>query len=147
MRSASLLPPSTNAQYRGALLAAYFLTLVGILTLIPGAIHRFLPDGGAGVIAGIDLSRDGAAVIRAFAWAGATQIVWGVTLVVASLRYRSLVPLLLALLVLERSLIAATLWLGAGGSGHRPPAAYATLAVLPLLLGALALSLRTRRAD
>jgi hypothetical protein len=142
----SLLPPSTNAQYRGAPLAAHFLTLVGILTLVPGAIHRFLPDGGAGVIAGIDLSRDGAAVIRAFAWAGATQIVWGVTLIVASLRYRTLVPLLLALLVLERSLIAATLWLGASG-GHRPPAAYATLIVLPLLLGALALSLRARRAD
>jgi hypothetical protein len=144
VRSASLLPPSTNAQYRGAPLAAHFLTLVGILTLVPGAIHRFLPDGGAGVIAGIDLSRDGAGVIRAFAWAGATQIVWGVTLIVASLRYRTLVPLLLALLVVERSLIAATLWLG--GGGHRPPAAYATLVVLPLLLGALALSLRTRRA-
>jgi hypothetical protein len=96
------------------------------------------------VIAGIDLSKHGAAVIRAFAWAGATQIVWGLTLVAASLRYRSLVPLLLALLVVERGLIAATLWLD--GGGHRPPAAYATLGVLPLLLIALWLSLRGRRA-
>jgi hypothetical protein len=140
----TLLPPSTNADYPGAPLAAHFLGLVGILTVVPGAIHRFLPDGGAGVIAGIDLSQNGAAVIRAFAWAGATQIVWGVTLVAASLRYRSLVPLLLALLLVERGLIAATLWLD--GAGHRPPAAYATLGVLPLLAVALWLSLRRRRA-
>jgi hypothetical protein len=140
----ALLPPSTNSDYRGAPLAAHFLGLVGILTVVPGAIHRFLPDGGAGVIAGIDLSQHGAAVIRAFAWAGATQIVWGVTLVVASLRYRSLVPLLLALLLVERGLIAATLWLD--GGGHRPPAAYGTLGVLPLLAVALWLSLRGRRA-
>jgi hypothetical protein len=35
--------------------AAWFLTLAAIGTIIPGSIHVFLPDGGAGVIAGIDL--------------------------------------------------------------------------------------------
>jgi hypothetical protein len=112
----SFLPPSTNADYEGA------------------------------VIAGIDLSGNGAAVIGVFAWAGATQIVWGTALLVASLRYRSLVPPLLALLLLERALIALNLWLlKASASGHHPPEAYATLVSLPLLLGALSLSLRGRR--
>jgi hypothetical protein len=142
----SFLPPSTNAHYEGAPLAAHFLTLVGILTIAPGLIHSFLPDGGAGVIAGMDLSGNGAAVIGVFAWAGATQIVWGTALLVASLRYRSLVPPLLALVLLERSLIALNLWLlKAPANGHHPPEAYATLVSVPLLLGAIALSLRRRR--
>ena len=91
------LPSSTNAQYAGAPIAAHFLTLVGVLTILPGLIHTFLPDGGAGVIAGLDLSVNGAIVIGVFAWAGATQIVWGTTLLVASRRYRSLVPPLRAM--------------------------------------------------
>jgi hypothetical protein len=143
-----MLPPSTNGQYTGAPLAAYFLTLVGVLTVIPGLIHAFLPDGGAGVIAGLDLSKNGAAIIGAFAWAGATQIVWGVTLLVASLRYRSFVPPLLVLLLFERSLIALNLWLlKVPGNGHHPPGAYGTLVALPLLVAAFALSLRVRAAS
>jgi hypothetical protein len=142
-----ILPASTNADYEGAPLSAYILTLVGVLTILPGLIHTFLPDGGAGVIAGMDLAHDGAAVIGVFAWAGATQIVWGVALLVASLRYRTLVPPLLVLVLLERTLIALNLWwLKPPASGQHPPAAYATLFALPLLLGSIALSLRTRRA-
>ena len=142
-----MLPPSTNEHYIGASFAAYFLTLVGVLTIVPGVIHVFLPDGGAGVIAGLDLSRNGSSIIGAFAWAGATQIVWGVTLLVASLRYRSFVPSLLALVLVERSLIALNLWvLNVPSGGHHPPGAYGTLVALPLLVGALALSFRVRAA-
>jgi hypothetical protein len=138
----SLLPVSTNDRYAGSMLAAYFLGFVGLTTLGPGLIHTFLPDGGAGVIAGMDLSANGAAIVGVFAWAGATQIVWGITLLTASLRYRSLVPPLFALLLLERSLIALNLWWWKAPAGdHRPPEAYATLVTLPLLLGALWLSL------
>ena len=144
----SFLPPSTNAHYAGAPLAAHFLTLIGVFTIGPGLIHSFLPDGGAGVIAGMDLSGNGASVIGVFAWAGATQIVWGAALLVASLRYRSLVPPLLALVAVERGLIALNLWvLTAPASGHHPPEAYATLISLPLIVGALALSVRGRRAQ
>ena len=140
-----MLPPSTNGHYTGAPLAAYFLTVMGVLTIVPGLIHAFLPDGGAGVFAGLDLSENGATIIGAFAWAGATQIVWGVTLLVASLRYRSFVPPLLVLVLFERSLIALNLWLlKAPSNGHHPPGAYGTLVALPLLVAALALSMRVR---
>jgi hypothetical protein len=97
------------------------------------------------VIAGLDLSGPGAAIVGVFAWAGATQIVWGITLLTASLRYRSFVPPLLALVLLERSLIAFQQWVWkTPASGHRPPEAYATLVVLPLLAVALGLALRGR---
>lgn len=146
MSSGSFLPPSTNARYAGSPLAAWLLTFVGITTIGPGLIHSFLPDGGAGVIAGLDLSGNGAAIVGVFAWAGATQIVWGITLLTASLRYRSFVPPLLALLLLERSSMALNQWvLKVPASDHRPPEAYATLVALPVLVAALALSLRVRR--
>jgi len=139
----SFLPPSTNAEYSGAPLAAHFLTLIGVLTIVPGLIHSFLPDGGAGVIAGLDLSGNGATIVGVFAWVGATQIAWGSAISIASLRYRSLVPLLLVLVTLERSLIALNLWvLKPSATGHHPPGAYGALVALPFLLIAIALSLR-----
>lgn len=94
----------------------------------------------------MDLSGNGASLIGVFAWAGATQIVWGVALLSAALRYQSLVPPLLALVVVERTLIGLNLWLlKAPESGRHPPEAYATLIALPLIAGALVLSMRARR--
>ncbi|MFN9356414.1 MAG: hypothetical protein ACK6A4_06320, partial [Alphaproteobacteria bacterium] len=127
-------PPSTNADYHGRPLAAWFLTLVSLGTIVPGGIHVFLPDGGAGVIAGIDLTQGGKTIIAVFAWAGATQMVWGLSMLAVSLASRSLVPLFLFLILVERSIIAVNQWvLKATGTGHQPPEAYVTLVALPLV--------------
>lgn len=85
----SLLPPSTNGAYRGSTVAAYFLTLFSVLTIVPGCIHVLAPDGGAGSIAGLDLSHNGRVIIALFAWAGATQIAFGLAMLIVSLRYRT----------------------------------------------------------
>ncbi len=137
----AMFPPSTNDAYRGAMLSARLLTLLAVLTIGPGCIHTFLPDGGAGVIAGIDLSQCGTVIIALFAWAGATQIALGLVMLIVSLRYRSFVPLTLAVVLLERSLHALNAWVTKGGS-HHPPEHYAVLVGVPLLIIALALSLR-----
>ena len=138
-----LLPPSSNERYTGSPLAPYILLLFGVLTIIPGCIHTLLPDGGAGSIAGIDLSRDGRVIVAVFAWAGATQIAFGLAALIVALRYRDLVPLLLALAILERTLHALNGWLFTGGAvTHHPPEHYAVLVALPLLVVALVLSLR-----
>ena len=47
----SLPPPSTNAGCDGARSSVCFLSLTGLLTLIPGPIHSFLTEGGSQVIA------------------------------------------------------------------------------------------------
>ncbi|MEQ8268429.1 MAG: hypothetical protein RH982_14630 [Parvibaculum sp.] len=141
----SLLPAGTNGAYEGNRAAPWFLTLLSVGTIVPGLIHAFLPDGGAGVIAGLDLTQNGRLIIGVFAWAGATQIVWGLALLAVSLRYRSLVPAMFALLLLERSIIALNTWVLKPGEGtHHPPEAFATLVVLPVLAVLLALSLRRR---
>jgi len=139
-----LLPPSTNESYSGSMLSAYFLTLFSVLTIVPGCIHTFAPDGGAGSIAGLDLSQNGRAIIALFAWAGATQIAFGLAALIVSLRYRTLVPLMLVFAVVERTLHALNAWVLKGTvAGHRPPEHYAVLVAVPLLMAALVLSLRT----
>ena len=142
----TLLPPSSNADYRGSVWSAAFLALIGVLTLVPGCIHYFLPDGGAGVIAGIDLTVHGKQIVGTFAWMGALQIPYGLLMMIVALRYRTLVPLFLALQILEKALSAVSAWVTKGTiAGHHPPENYAVLIALPLLVLFLLLSLR--RAD
>jgi hypothetical protein len=141
-RGVPFLPPSTNEEYHGALGAARFLTLLALLTIVPGCIHTFLPDGGAGVIAGIDLTQCGTVIVALFAWAGATQIVFGIVMLLASVRYRSFVPLTFGLLLVERTLHALNAWVLKAGTGHHPPEHYAVVVALPFVVLALAYSLR-----
>ena len=75
-----LLPPRTNHLYRGSLTSVWFLGLYGLLEIIPGLIHFLLPDGGAGVIAGLDLAHNEHTIIGVFAWMCALQIADGLGL-------------------------------------------------------------------
>lgn len=138
---AALLPPSDRRSRPTA--ASHFLVLCGVLTVVPGTIHVFLPDGGAGVIAGIDLTGHGARIIGLFAWAGATQIAWGLMMLAVALRYRTLLPLTLALLLLERGLHALNFWVLKPGT-HHPPESYAVLVALPVIAVFLIIALRSR---
>ena len=52
-----LLPPPTRVDGPGARLAGLVLAGLGLLDLVRGSIHLFAPDGGAGRIAGIDLTQ------------------------------------------------------------------------------------------
>jgi hypothetical protein len=143
----ALLPETTNAQYRGSPWSAAFLGLTGILTIGPGFIHYFLPDGGAGVIAGLDLSVHRDVILGVFAWMGATQIPYGIAQLIVALRYRTLTPLFLLLALAEKILSAVSAWITRGSiAGHHPPENYAVLIAAPLLLIFLMLSLRPRKS-
>ena len=143
----SFLPPSTNDQYQGARAAPWFLTLAAVLTLVPGLIHSFLPDGGAGVIAGLDMGDRAELVRSVFAWEGATQLAFGLALLAVALRYRPLTPLFLALVLVERGLMSLQGWiLLSPTSGHHPPEHYASPVAVVLAAVFLVLSLRTRAA-
>ncbi len=141
-------PASTNAGYHGSLIAAWFLTLAAMGTIGPACIHTFLEDGGAIRIAGLDLTHNRSMIIGLFAWAGATQLVWGVLMLLVSLFYRSFVPLYLALIFVERSIIGLNQWIVKPGEGpHHPPEAYVSVAMIPLLAVMLVLSLSRRRTS
>lgn len=141
----ALLPPNTNAAYRGSPLAAWFLMLAAVLEFIPGCIHYFLPDGGAGVIAGLDLTQGGQTIVAIFAWFGAMQIPVAILLFVIALRYRPLVPLGLLIIIVSRSLMAIDGWFFKGAAGgHHPPEHYASPIAAALALVFLLLALRER---
>jgi hypothetical protein len=141
----ALFPPSTNEQYRGAPISAWFLTLAAVLTIVPGAIHYFLPDGGAGVIGGVDLSTRGETIIAIFAWYGAMQIPFGLLLLAVALRYRTLVPLCLLMAVVMQGLGAYSAWFWKGShGGHHPPEHYGSVAGVVLGLIFFALSMTQR---
>jgi len=143
----SLLPPSTNDQYRGAAISAWFLTLAAALTIVPGAIHYLLPDGGAGVIAHLDLTTRADTIIAIFAWYGAMQIPFGMLLAVISVRYRTLVPLCLLACLIMQGLSGYAAWFGKGSHGnHHPPEHYASAAFVVFGLIFFILSLRAKKA-
>ena len=139
----AFLPPSTNDQYRGSHSAAWFLALYGVFWIVPGMIHSFLPDGGAGTIAGLDLSHNRKLILGLFAWAGATQIAHGIVTLIVALFYRSLVPLFLLVSLLERILLSWSAWIGEGKvGGHHPPEHYGSLILVPVILLFLLLALK-----
>jgi hypothetical protein len=142
----SFLPPSTNAQYRGARSAPWFLGLAAVLTLGPGLIHSFLPDGGAGVIAHLNMGDKRELVRGLFAWEGATQLAFGIPMLLVALRYQPLTPLFLAMVIVERGLMSLQGWILLPPSdGHHPPEHYASPVTVVLAAIFLALSLRRRR--
>jgi hypothetical protein len=145
-RRALLFPPSTNAAYGGSPLAAWYLALVAVLTLAPGLIHSFLPDGGAGVIAHLDMGDRRDLVVAVFRWEGATQLALGAGMLAVALRYRSLTALFIVLNLIERAMMALQGWVLSVPGGHHPPEHYASLAAIVLDLVFLALALRARRA-
>jgi hypothetical protein len=138
-----VLPPSTNDQYAGARTSAWFLGLAALLTIGPALIHSFLPDGGAQTIAGLQLGASRDVVIGVFRWEGATQLALGLAMLAVALRYRTLVPLFLILLILEHGLMALQGWvLSPPSNGHHPPEHFGSLAILPLAALFLVLALR-----
>ncbi len=136
-----LLPRSNNAAFRGSGIAAGVLAVLGVLDLGRGSIHLFASDGGAGQIAGIDLTRGGDVIVMLFAVMGASQILWGALDLLVALRYRAFVPLLLLLQLVQHGLAAWILWIFKPLSVPAP-GKYGVLATLPVLAIAVWLSLR-----
>ncbi|MDR3499874.1 MAG: hypothetical protein P4L72_11690 [Parvibaculum sp.] len=143
----ALLPASSNDQYEGAAASAWFLVLASVLTIVPGCIHYFLPDGGAGVIAHLDFGDRANTIIAIFAWYGAMQIPFGIAQLLVGLRYRALVPLFLLLMLIQQALSAYSAWFGKGSHGdHHPPEHYGSVVFVGLGLVFLALSLRRKHS-
>lgn len=141
----SLLPPSTNQLYAGPLASVWFLGLYGLLQLGTGCVHYLLPDGGAGLIAGLDLTTNKHVIVGVFAWMGALQIAYGLGIVAVAFWYRPLAPLFLGLGLVERILMSVAAWATKPGpTGHHPPEHYASLLLIPVLVVFLVMATTSR---
>jgi hypothetical protein len=139
---AKLTPASADNVLSGSRIPTHVFILIAVVSTIRSCIHLFAPDGGAGSVAGIDLSVAGAdGVVFAFALWGSSQLLFALVQLLVAFRYRSLVPLMYALLIVETLL---RVWVGRTrpvAFGHTPPGAIGNYVVLPLALVMLILSL------
>ncbi len=137
----TLLPAKADNTIRGSKLPFYVFILLATIGVVRSCIHIFSPDGGAGSIAGMDLSAGANVIIFAFALWGAEQLIYAVIQWVVILRYRSLVPLMWGIQFLEtlgRMLVGR---IKPVTFAHTPPGAIQNYIYLGLALAMLALAL------
>ncbi len=133
-----LLPPTVGNQVRGSKIPYFVFLLLSLVSAVRSCIHTFAPDGGAGSIAGLDLSVPGAdGIVFAFALWGSSQLVYAIIQLVVAFRYRSLVPFFYALLALETLLRMVVGHMKPVTFAHTPPGQTSNFVILPLALGML----------
>jgi len=128
-----LLPAKIDNTIHGSKIPCYVFALYTTVSLVRSFIHLLAPDGGAGSIAGMDLSVAGAdGIIFAFALWGSSQLILAVFQLLVVFRYRSLVPFMYLMLMLEvllRELVGRTKPVI---FAHTPPGAIGNQILLPL---------------
>jgi len=143
MTIVALLPATADNTVRGMKLPVYVFMLISIVSTVRSLIHLLAPDGGAGSIAGMDLSVAGAnGIIFAFALWGSSQLIYALIQLAVAFRYRSLIPFMYVLLILETLLRMLVGRMRPVTFAHTPPGAIGNWVILPLAALMLALSLR-----
>lgn len=137
------LLPRADDPYSGSRWSLGFLILVTVMSTARSLIHLLATDGGAHTIAGITLDvAGGPNIVALFGQWGASQLVLACLQWVVVLRYRFLVPAMLAIIVLEQLLRILAGRLKPLILDSPPPGAYGTYVVLGLALIFLAIELR-----
>ena len=128
-----LLPARIDNTVRGWKLPFYVFALYAVVSTVRSCIHLLSPDGGAGTIAGMDLTVAGAdGIIFAFALWGSSQLLFAIIQLLVVVRYRSLVPLMYLMLILEVLLRELVGRMKPVTFAHTPPGAIGNQLLLPL---------------
>lgn len=140
-----LLPP-VDLPYGGSRWSLYFLIFLTVTSTGRSLVHLLIPDGGAHTIAGLAVNvAGGPNIIAIFAQWGASQLIMACFEWIVILRYRFLVPAMLAVVILEDLLRQLAGTLKPLQVPTPPPGAYANHVILPLALMFFILSLRRNR--
>ena len=125
-----------SSDYRSTI-AWVLVALMGALNIFRGTVHTFLPDGGAGVIAGFDLTHARQTILFLFAVMGVQQLSLGVVDLIIAFRVRSLALAALWFHTLQQTLAEAVFHFYKPAPGHPPGmvGGPVVLAVLWLALG------------
>ena len=137
----TLLPAQADNTMRGSKLPFYLFILIAGIGTVRSFIHILSPDGGAGSIAGMDMTVSGAnEVILAFALWGSAQLIYALLQWLVILRYRALVPFMWAVQFLETTLRMVVGHIKPVTFAHTPPGAYQNYVYLVLSVLMLALA-------
>jgi hypothetical protein len=144
----SRLFPPVDEDYMGPKIPFYFLILVAFVSTIRSLIHIFTPDGGAFSIAGIAVNVEGGVnIVAIFAQWGTIQLILALFYWLTIIRYRFLVPAMLAVLVIEQLFRIGAGLLKPLDTSASPPGAVGTLFLLPLAIIAFLWSMRRKTKE
>ncbi len=142
-----LFPPIAE-EYKGPPIPHYYLVLVAAVSTARSLVHILARDGGAGSIAGLAVDvAGGVNIVAMFGQWGASQLILALFYWLVLLRYRFLVPAMLAAVTLEQALRIGTGQLKPVEVAAPPPGEIGSYILLPLSLIALFWSLRGRREE
>ena len=143
-----VFPKQLDNSFRGNRIAVVIFALITVFTLVRSCIHIFAPDGGASSVAGINTSIEGGSnIISMFALWGLAQLLMGLVYVVVFFRYKSLIPFMYILIIIEysgRVLIGMVKPLIVS---HTPPGAIGDYILIPLAIVMLFLCLTRSRKE
>jgi hypothetical protein len=143
-----LLPPQADNNYKGHKIAAWFFLLFAVVGFARSCIHLLAPDGGAGSIAGMNLAVNGAdGIIFAFSLWGSAQLLYAVIQLVVCCRYRTLIPFMYLILLVEVLLRMFVGHIKPVHFAHTPPGAIGNWVTIPVALIMLVLSLSGFRGN
>ena len=143
-----VFPKQLDNSFRGNRIAVVVFALITVFTLVRSCIHIFAPDGGASSIAGINTSVEGGSnIISMFALWGLAQLLIGLVYVVVFFRYKSLIPFMYILIIIEYS---GRVLIGMAKPlivSHTPPGAIGDYILIPLAIVMLILCLKRSRKE
>jgi len=143
-----IFPKTVDNNYKGYKLALWVFMLLAIVSTARSLIHFLAPDGGAGSIAGLDLSMGAENIIFTFSLWGLSQLIYAFIQLLIAFRYRTLIPLFYLILFFET--------LGRMAVGQMkppvlldgtPPGGIANYIILPLSVVMFILSLMTPKKE
>ena len=138
-----IFPERIDNNYRGYKLAIWIFILIAFMKVALSLAHIFVADGGAQSVSTIPLDTYSASaaqnIIAIMARLGLEQLLPAVIFVVVLIRYRSMIPLMYVLIVLQYIAQEGIVYMKplalAGTSGASTPAlVFTALSVLGLVL-------------
>jgi len=144
-----MFPRQVDNNLYGYRIAAIIFLLITIVTIARSCVHILAPDGGAASIAGINVSVEGGSnIVSLFALWGLSQLLMGFVYLVVYLRYKSLIPFMYLLLLMEYSGRIVIGFIKPLEVSHAPPGAIGDYVMVPLAILMLILSLtRPKKKD
>ena len=138
-----MFPKQVDNSFQGYRIAAIIFLLVTFVTIARSCIHILAPDGGAGSIAGINVSvAGGSNIVSLFALWGLSQLLMGIVYLVVFFRYKSLIPFMYLLILAEYSGRIALGFIKPLEISYAPPGAIGDYILVPLAILMLILSLK-----
>ncbi|RTL03122.1 MAG: hypothetical protein EKK57_00330, partial [Proteobacteria bacterium] len=137
-----IFPRNANNDYKGNKLAAYVFLLLAVIGTVRSCIHFLAHDGGAGTIAGMNLSVAGAdGIIFAFSLWGSSQLLYAIIQLVVFFRYRTLIPFMYILMLCETAMRMFIGHIKPVHFAHTPPGEILNHIMIPITIIMFLLSL------